>query len=158
MTEPTDVQHPSQEPAQTVEWLDALRILSEAQEARQKAEAGRDAAYEQAAAHEQKWQTLCNLPTGTCACSYDNRDDVCDYHSPKLTAAIAELKKAEAERDEAFRNGFIAGLNAAADAVEKAPTVNVQAGKGHGWEVLVATPSVPYPQMIRALTPPEDKS
>ena len=76
----------------------------------------------------------------------------------KLHAAVEchekaedEREKAEAERDAAW----IAGRDAAAEAVERAPTVNVQAQKGPGWEVLVTTPSVPYPQMIRALTPPE---
>ena len=87
-------------------------------------------------------------------------------------ARIAEL---EAERDAAIRAlseegrlrgaaearadaAWCAGRDAAAEAVENAPTVNVQAGTGFGWEVLVATPSVPYPQMIRALTPPEPRS
>lgn len=68
-------------------------------------------------------------------------------------AALIRAEKAEARADAAW----CAGRDAAADAIEKAPTVNVQAEKNHGWEVLVTTPTVPYPQMIRALTPPENK-
>jgi hypothetical protein len=34
-------------------------------------------------------------PHGTCGCSYDTMDDVCDHHSPKLVAAEARIAELE---------------------------------------------------------------
>jgi hypothetical protein len=39
-------------------------------------------------------------PHGTCGCSYDAPDDLCDHHSPKLLAAKAEQREADAKRVE----------------------------------------------------------
>jgi hypothetical protein len=181
---------------EAAKWADALRILGEHQEARQKAEAERDAAirviaeegrlrgvaeaerdaaYEQAAAHEQKWQTLCKLPSGTCACSYDKRDDVCVYHSPKLAAALAERDEIKAELDElialvespAFADTMLeklkpvisaiitatwgGGRDAAVAAAEKIK----EAERYSDWQY--ATACADTIAAIRALEPPKEK-
>ncbi len=51
-----------------------------------------EAAHAQAEAYENKWKSICQSARedGTCACSYDSIDDVCNNHSPKLKTAIAE--------------------------------------------------------------------
>lgn len=36
-------------------------------------------------------------PHGTCGCSYDAPEDFCDHHSPKLIAAKAEQREADAK-------------------------------------------------------------
>jgi len=101
--------------------------------------------------------------------SMDAAADLLDQQAVRIAKLEARADAAEREwglceqqRVKAYwrgrRDGWIEGRDAAAEAVERAPTVNVQAQKGPGWEVLVATPTVPYPQMIRALNPPEPRS
>ena len=115
--------------------LEFLRhVPDEVTAMRVRLEAERDAAYEQARAHEAKWETLCKLTNGTCACSYDKKDDVCALHSPQLVAALAERDEARARFNDidlcrmgqapcetmlaaertAYTAGWIAGRDAAA--------------------------------------------
>jgi hypothetical protein len=55
------------------------------------------AADKNAEAMEAKWRAL--VPHGTCACSMDSPDDVCLHHSPKLSAALAELARVKGENE-----------------------------------------------------------
>lgn len=74
--------------------------LADAQERIADLRADRDTAADlQIEALQSKLDAL--APHGSCACSYDTPDDVCEHHSPKLAAALARAEKAEAERDAA---------------------------------------------------------
>lgn len=59
----------------------------------------RDVAFEQSAAHEAKWRSICEYH-GECACSYDKSTDVCDVHSPKLIEARSEIERLTKELGE----------------------------------------------------------
>jgi hypothetical protein len=76
---------------------------------RDKALADAEAADAAQIAHQKKWESVCKASreNGTCACSYDSADDVCDFHAPKLAAvkadlAAAQAKLAEVEKERAY--------------------------------------------------------
>jgi hypothetical protein len=55
------------------------------------------------AARDEKIRSLTTYHGLGCACSYDNVDDVCEHHSPKLMALTQQLAAANAKIDALMR-------------------------------------------------------
>jgi len=75
-------------------WMNAFADMSAARDTLKakvaELEKEAQAAFDMAAAHEEKWKSL--TAHDTCGCSYDHKDDVCMHHSPKLIEARAAVK------------------------------------------------------------------
>jgi hypothetical protein len=83
------------------------------------------------AARDEKIRSLTTYHGLGCACSYDNVDDVCEHHSPKLMALTQQLAAAK-EYAERLR-----------DAIE--PVIRISDRKHDAWDAAKAAIALPMP-------------